>query len=185
MVMTDLLVVENGIVERVLNAHRIALGSDFEGYRNHIYRVASFFNQLGPASFESTPALAVAAAFHDLGIWVHNTFDYLAPSSRLAANFLEAEGLAGIDPALVHELIVQHHKVRRYKSGPCAALVDQWRKADLVDVSLGLFCFNIPRSQVRQIQQCLPDKGFHKGLLKLTLRQLARAPWDPLPMMKW
>ena len=82
------LVVEHPVIDRVLDAHRQALGDDFDGYRNHIYRVASFFNELGPDRFVPTPALAVAAAFHDLGIWVEHTFDYLEPSARLAQRFL-------------------------------------------------------------------------------------------------
>lgn len=179
------LIVENEIVDRVLHAHREALGADFEGYRNHIYRVSSFFNELGPETFESTPALAVAAAFHDLGIWTDKTFDYLEPSSKLAREFLEAEGLVGVDPFLVRELIVQHHKLRSYRTNPWSSVVEQWRRADLVDVSLGIVSFGIPHTRVRHIQRCLPDKGFHMSLLTLTLRQLAKTPWNPLPMMKW
>ncbi len=179
------LVVENEVVERVLHAHRAALGRDYDGYRNHVYRVSSYFNGLGPASLGSTPALAVAAAFHDLGIWVNHTFDYLEPSSRLARDYLVAQRLGDIDPVLVHELIVQHHKLRPYRQAPWAALVEQWRRADLVDVSLGVVRFGLPRAYVREVQRRLPDRGFHLCLATLTLRQLARRPWNPLPMMKW
>lgn len=179
------LVAENEVVDRVLDAHRAALGPDFDGYRNHIYRVASFFNELGPARFDATPALAVAAAFHDLGIWVDETFDYLEPSSRLARTFIEAQGLANVDPGLVHELVVQHHKLRRYTTQPWAGLVEQWRKADHVDVSFGLLSFGIPRARIRHVQRALPDSGFHRRLLVLTLRQFVRTPWNPLPMVKW
>lgn len=174
------------LVDRVLDAHRAVLGPDFDGYRNHVYRVANFFDDLGPHSFDSTPALAVAAAFHDLGIWVDRTFDYLEPSARLAQRFLDVQPLQGVDTWLVRELITQHHKLRTYREGqPWASLVEQWRKADHVDVSLGLLTFGIPRARVRQVQRRFPDSGFHVRLLRLTLRQIARNPLNPLPMIKW
>lgn len=174
------------IVERVLDTHRAALGADFDGYRNHVYRVANFFDELGPHSFDSTPALAIAAAFHDLGIWVDRTFDYLEPSARLAQQFLDAQVLHEVDTGLVRELITQHHKLRPFREGqPWAALVEQWRKADHVDVSLGLLAFGIPRERVRQIQDCFPNRGFHVRLLRLTFRQFASKPFNPLPMIKW
>lgn len=181
----DGLVTENYVVDQVLDTHRTALRSDYDGYRNHIYRVASFFNQLGPERFDSMPALAVAAAFHDLGIWASHTFDYLEPSSRLARDYLETEGITDIDPFLVHELIVQHHKLSDYRTRPWASVVNQWRKADLVDLSLGVIALGIPRSCVRNIQMHLPDRGFHRRLLTLTLRQFVKTPWNPLPMMRW
>lgn len=182
----DGLVLENPIVERVLQSHRAVLGPDFDGYRHHVYRVASFFNGLGPARLTSNPALPIAAAFHDLGIWVDHTFDYLEPSARLAQTYLAAQGLADVDPDLVHELIVQHHKLSRYRqTRPWAALVEQWRQADLVDVSLGTVRFGLPYRYVREVQHHLPDRGFHRRLLSLTLRELVRRPWNPLPMMRW
>lgn len=179
------LIVEHPVVDRVLDVHRAALGDDFDGYRNHIYRVASFFNELGPNTFGATPALAVAAAFHDIGIWVEHTVDYLEPSARLAQQFLESERLDQVDGGLVHELIVQHHKLRRYRTNSWAELVEQWRKADHVDVSLGLLTFGVPRARIRHIQHRLPDRGFHLRLLQLTIRQFARRPWNPLPMVRW
>jgi len=46
-------------------AHATALGDDFEGYRNHAYRVANLCAaQLRPTG-EEVEKVAVAAAFHD------------------------------------------------------------------------------------------------------------------------
>lgn len=173
------------LVDRILAPHRAALGADFDGYRHHIYRVVNFFNGLGPIDFNGSPALPIAAAFHDLGIWVDGTFDYLEPSSQLALRFIEAEGLDDVDPELVHELIVQHHKLRPFRAGPWAAMVDQWRRADTIDVSLGIVTFGIPRARIREIQRRLPDRGFHVGLLRRTAAEFLRKPWNPLPMMRW
>ena len=179
------LVLEDALIERVLHSHRGSLGADFNGYRNHVYRVASLFNELGPNKFDSTPALAVAAAFHDLGIWVHGTFDYLEPSADLAQRFLETERVDQVDCGLVRELILQHHKVREFRMNPWSSLVEQWRMADHVDVSLGLLSFGLPRYRIRAIQRSLPNHGFHTRLLALTLREFTRKPWNPLPMIRW
>lgn len=178
-------IVEHALIDGVLEAHRAVLGADFDGYRHHVYRVASFFDALGPARFDASPALPVAAAFHDLGIWVAGTFDYLDPSVALAERFIADEGLDEVDSALVRELILQHHKLRAYREGPHAAWVEQWRRADHVDVSLGLLRFGLPGRQIRLIQRRLPDRGFHARLLQLTLKQWVRHPLRPLPMMKW
>jgi hypothetical protein len=32
--------------------------------------------------------VSIAAAFHDLGIWANNTYDYLDPSKHLAREYL-------------------------------------------------------------------------------------------------
>ena len=38
--------------------------------------------------------MAIAAAFHDIGIWTAGTFDYLEPSVRVAAAYLTGTGRA-------------------------------------------------------------------------------------------
>src|SRR5215831_5516732 len=83
------------LLDEVLSAHTAALGADLEGYRNHAYRVANFcFALTSPAAEtagdpEQVAEVALAAAFHDLGIWTDETFDYLPPSIRLANVYLK------------------------------------------------------------------------------------------------
>ena len=71
-------------LDAVLGAHAAALGRDFDGYRNHAYRVANLCLAQSPPSALDVEKIAIAAAFHDLGIWTDRTFDYLEPSVRLA-----------------------------------------------------------------------------------------------------
>ena len=71
-------------LDRVLETHAVELGGDFTAYRNHAYRVVNFCCALAPCADTSLEKVALAAAFHDLGIWTAHTFDYLAPSIRLA-----------------------------------------------------------------------------------------------------
>jgi HD superfamily phosphohydrolase YqeK len=71
-------------LDAILGDHSAALGSDATPYRNHAYRVANLCLAQSSSSAESLEKTAIAAAFHDLGIWTDHTFDYLAPSVRLA-----------------------------------------------------------------------------------------------------
>ena len=166
-------------VEEILSVHQSALGGDFVAYRNHLRRVLNFHLAL-TGEEEPAEAVAIAAAFHDLAIWTDGTFDYLGPSIRLAQAWLDANGRGDLAPevaALIHE----HHKMLAYE-GPFAASVETFRRADYVDVSLGLLRFGLPWRFVREVQAAHPDAGFHGRLVALTARQVLRTPLCPLPM---
>ena len=79
-------------LDTILDAYSAALGGDFEGYRNHAYRVANLCVGQSSGSTEDLEKIAIAAAFHDLGIWTDRTFDYLVPSGRLAQAHLDQAG---------------------------------------------------------------------------------------------
>jgi len=83
-----------------------------------------------------------------------------------------------------HTIILWHHKLRHYK-GQFASTVERFRRADLIDVSLGTIRFGVPRTYVRAVKQSFPNAGFHKRLILLTGRQLLRNPLNPLPMICW
>jgi len=53
--------------------------------------------------------IAVAAVFHDLGIW-NNTFDYIAPSVEITRKYLTVRGLGDWIPA-IEAMILDHHKI--------------------------------------------------------------------------
>src|SRR5215469_13665651 len=79
-------------VEEVLDEHASELGHDFIAYRNHVYRVANLCLGIVGDNRVGLEKIAVAAVFHDLGIWTNNTFDYIAPSVAIARNHLAARG---------------------------------------------------------------------------------------------
>lgn len=168
------------VAEDILEAHAEELGKDLAAYRNHVMRVLRFFRLLGG---DCTKQVVIAAAFHDLGIWTAGTFDYLEPSVALAESYLEASNRAG-HVQEVMALIVNHHKLRPYR-GPFEDSVERFRRADLVDVSLGLIRFGLPSADVRTIRSNHPNAGFHCRLLDLTVRQFLRHPLHPLPMVRW
>ena len=140
--------------------------------------------RLRPAEGEARRKLAIAAAFHDLGIWTARTFDYLAPSvdaflraSRDSVDKREWE-------PEVSRMILEHHRISRYREKP-DSLVEPFRQADWIDISRGLFSFGLPRKLIRQVFAAWPDAGFHKKLAQLSLRRLRTNPGSPLPMLRW
>ncbi len=176
------LITELPIIERVIQMHSADLGADLMAYRNHTYRVVNFCLALFPAEFMQLEKLSTAAAFHDLGIWTHHTFDYLKPSVGLACAHLIGTGQDEWS-AEITEMILQHHKLFPYRRHP-QWLVEPLRRADLVDVSAGLVTFGLPRELIREIYATWPTEGFHKRLVQLELARLRRYPWNPLPMVR-
>jgi HD domain len=174
------LVRQISILDKVLDDHAAELGGDFTAYRNHAYRVVNICVALSPDGPEHLEKIAIAAAFHDLGIWTDHTFDYIPPSIRLARAHLIASSQATWISEIT-EMILQHHKITPYRGD---ALVEEFRCADWTDVSSGLIRFGIPREHVKEVLSTWPDSGFHKRLLVLGLHRLRTNPWNPLPMIR-
>src|SRR5919112_171994 len=80
-------------IDRILQIHAAELSRDFTAYRNHVYRVLNLCAALAEECAD-LEKIAVAAVFHDLGIWTNKTFDYIAPSVALAGDYLAAHGRA-------------------------------------------------------------------------------------------
>ena len=174
-----MLVTEIKLLDDVLEAHARALGPDRIAYRNHAYRVANLCLALRAGDRALLDKIAVAAAFHDLGIWTAGTFDYLEPSARLAS-----EHLAGSEwAAEITETILQHHKLTRYRDND-AWLVEAFRRADLIDVSRGLLRFGLSRGLLRDAYAQWPSAGFHRRLLSLGAQRAREHPLSPLPMLR-
>ena len=170
-------------LDAVLENHAAALGADFIGYRNHAYRVVNLCLALQPAGESAVEKVALAAAFHDLGIWTAGTFDYLAPSVDLACRHLDGSGSTDWQSDIAG-MIREHHKLRRYR-GTGAEMIEPFRRADWIDVSRGVLSFGLPRTLLREIFARWPNAGFHKRLLKLTLREARAHPSRPIPVLKW
>jgi hypothetical protein len=169
-------------LEAVLEEHAALVGRDFEGYRNHTYRVVNLCAAQSPSDPEQLEKMATAAAFHDLGIWTDDTFDYLEPSVRLATAHLTRAGRAGWI-AEITAMIRNHHKVSPYRGDP-RWLVEPFRRADWIDVTLGWRTFGLSRALITTIRSAWPSAGFHKRLVQLEVERLRTHPLRPLPMFK-
>lgn len=175
---------EHPLIEAILAPHAAAIGADWRGYRHHVYRVAALASVFGPVTPEITDKLAIAAAFHDLGIWTAGTFDYLDPSMALAAEWLAATGRAAWTDELL-AMIQEHHRIRPIRTGDPTGLVERFRKADWVDVTMGALTFGLRRGYWRELTAAWPTAGFHRGLVRLTLARMREHPLSPLPMLRF
>ena len=171
------------LAETILTEWRDTIGRDFAGYRNHVYRVVNYCLALRAFSDAEREKVIIAACFHDLGIWSDRTADYLAPSEALALAYLRTRDLTdGSDEIAL--MISEHHKLRSVRADRYP-LVETLRRADLIDVSLGVVKFGLPGSFVAQVKRAFPNAGFHKGLVRLVGQGFAQKPLRPLPFYKW
>lgn len=172
------------LLDELLEFWKPQIGVTWDGYRNHCQRMAAFTLALLPnATDDDRRKIAIAACFHDIGIWSDHTIDYLPPSSRRARDYLKAQGLESWTTE-VELMIDEHHKLRRYKD-PAYPLVEAFRKADLVDVSMGLIKFGIAGDTVRTLKAAYPNAGFHKALMGLAGGWFKQHPLSPPPFIKW
>lgn len=171
-------------LDQLLQDHASALGADLVAYRNHCYRVLNrAVHWAAVDDAESLDKLAIAIAFHDLGIWTDGSFDYLPPSERRAQAWLAEQGLSAWAGEIV-AIIREHHRCRPYTQAP-SRLVEALRRADWADVSLGLFGTGLPAADRRALAAAFPNAGFHRRLLQLGGRRLLSHPFSPLPMLRW
>ena len=169
--------------DEILAHNKDTIGRDFDGYRNHVTRMLNFCHYLLPTiTQEQSHKLQIAAAFHDIALWTHDRVDYLVPSYQVCNDYLETKGLADWQYE-IQIIIDMHHLLTPYQ-GPYQELVEAFRKADLVDFSLGLVKHRIDKLFIRAVKTALPNAGFHKCLGRFTLKQLLRNPLKPAPMMR-
>ena len=170
-------------VEQVLDTHASALGRDLVAYRNHVYRIANLCLAIVGDRPVELEKVAIAAVFHDLGIWTNHTFDYIAPSIALAREHLTSRGMADWIPE-IEAMIADHHKITSARPDP-HALIESFRRADWIDVTRGLRRFGLPRTFIASVVATWPSAGFHRRLVQLAIERWRRHPLSPLPMVKW
>lgn len=132
---------KDDVLDYYLEKHRKQLGEDYEAYRGHCLRVLSFTKyflslkniQLEPRTFS---IVAMALAYHDIGLWTDKELNYLTPSvSQMTKRVLEEmavskqnEGDDGVvympmrfhwstfeeDSVIASTIIMEHHKLTSY-----------------------------------------------------------------------
>jgi len=172
----------HGILKRILLDYESSLGDDYIPYRHHAHRVAGLCAEFSRLDGRILETIAIAAAFHDLGIWTDGTFDYLEPSVRRATEYLEGSGRGDRVPE-VAAMIREHHKLTPYR-GDAGPLVEAFRRADWIDVTGGVRTFGLRRQVVRDLYTRWPGVGFHWRLVELQLARVRTHPFSPLPMVR-
>ena len=185
-------------IETLLKPYAELLGQDFNGYRNHLYRIVNFCHLLKPLSKTESDKIEIAAVFHDLAIWTDKTADYVPPSEGLARTYLESIDFPEWRDEIC-QMIHDHHKITRSQPKPTErktsntselpseedSLTEIFRQADWIDVTLGLRSFGLKRDQINSVIKQFPDEGFHPLLARVVRSQLFKHPFNPLPMLKW
>ena len=80
-------------VEEILDKWKTAIGNDYAGYKNHVYRMVNFCFALHDCNPEEREKVIITGCFHDSGIWTSHTFAYLPPSMALAKAYLQQNKL--------------------------------------------------------------------------------------------
>src|SRR5436190_11292272 len=103
----------NQVIDELLQPFKSVIGEDLEKYRNHVLRVYQNCLLLD-SNKDNDFKYAIAAVYHDIGIWTKQTIDYLQPSIEQAKIFLTQTG----NEEWVEEIslmIYWHHKLSRYE----------------------------------------------------------------------
>lgn len=167
-------------IDELLKPFKKVLNTDYEIYRNHVYRIYNYCILLDNLP-ENSIKYQIAAVYHDIGIWTHS-FDYLEPSIKLVTDYL----IKSNQKELVEEItlmIDNHHKISAY-SDKFTKTVEVFRKADWIDVSMGLLRFNLEKAPFIEVRTAYSVKGFHWFLVKQFLKYFIKHPLHPLPMFK-
>lgn len=171
------------LLESLLLEWKEVIGEDYDGYHHHVYRMVHCCFALKVCTDEEKQKIMIAAAFHDVGIWIDKTIDYIEPSVAPAMAYLTANK----QEAWCEEIslmIREHHKIRVVEDD-CYPLVELFRQGDLVDFSLGCIRFGLDKAFIDELKTVFPNAGFHKGLLQKAMRWFVKHPLNPAPMMKW
>lgn len=172
------------LADKILGAWKTELGNDYQGYKNHVYRMINFcFALRQEFSEEDREKIIIAGCFHDLGIWTAKTFDYLPPSISLAKEYLAENKLENWSDE-IGLMIDMHHKIGVYQD-PQNPLIEIFRQSDLVDFSLGLVKCGLPQKYIKDVKNQFPNAGFHKCLVRISSGWILKHPLKPVPVLKW
>ena len=141
------------------------IGTDFPGYRNHVYRTITYAMHFLDNAVEYERLVETAFVYHDIGLWTDRELAYLEPSEAVALADNEKYGW-GLEPELLRGAIHWHHKIFPYK-GPHQKVIEACRKADWVDASKGMIRKGISKPIVIEDESAFPNLDFHDTLFRL------------------
>ena len=153
-------------VDALLERYKGVIGSDFPGYRNHVYRTITYAMHLLGNAPEHEQLVETAFVYHDIGLWTNQELAYLEPSEAVAMADNE-KYLWGLDPDALANAIHWHHKILPYR-GPHEKVVEACRKADWIDASKGILRKGVSREAITAVESSFPNNGFHETLVRLT-----------------
>jgi hypothetical protein len=178
----------DSVIEEHLSRYKDLLGKDYEGYRNHLYRVLSFSLHFLRGDETYRDVIAAALVYHDIALWTDRTNAYIEPSRARARQDLKDIFLN--EMPLIEEIIEWHHKVTRFR-GEHADVVNAVRKADWVDFTFGIVHYGLPRRHIATVRDAITEAGFHDTLNEFALGKrlynwnFLKAIWEVLHIYRW
>lgn len=174
-------------VENLLSKYKDVIGSDFEGYRGHIYRVLSYSMHFLDGKKDFLPVIEASLVYHDIGLWTSKVLTYLEPSSDLARSDLK-DVFSEEELQLLHDCIYWHHKITPFL-GPHADIVNAVRKADWIDATQGVVHQGMPATCIQRAYEAVPEAGFYKTLQEIGTRyygsDIVRIIKETFSIFKW
>ena len=171
------------LLEEILSSWQAVIGQEYEGYKNHVYRMVHFCWALKPCDETEREKIVIAGAFHDIGIWIENTVDYIPPSIPPAMDYLQLHHQEAWAEE-IRLMISEHHKITEFTDAQYP-LVELFRKGDLVDFSFGLVNFGLSSQTIDAVKAAFPNADFHLNLAQRAFEWFPQHPFNPAPMMKW
>ncbi len=173
----------NNKLESLLFPYKEIIGASYVPYKNHVHRIVNFTLELKDGiKADDEDKIAIAAVFHDIGMWTANSFDYLNPSMAEANNYLREHGkIEWVEEITL--MIDMHHKLTMY-DGVFTDNVEAFRKADLIDLTKGVKRFGLSKNILSKNYEEFPMGGFRKIIVSKFLKNLLKNPFKPLPMFK-
>lgn len=186
------------LLEDILAPWHAHLGANFQGYRNHCYRVLHLCYFQIDATADQRHKLIIASAFHQLGAFAHQTLDHLSASQHLAEQYLQQEDL-GDWCAELSDILAHHQKLSKIKpktkrrqaeeagetDGHDWELVEVFRQAYVADLSMGLIKGYLPGPFLASVNDSFASAGYYSHLAKGHVRWLRHHPTRPMPLLKW
>lgn len=166
------------LITQLLHPYQETLGADYEAYHHHAQRVYGY--AITFLLMRENRKLAIAAAFHDLDIWVSGSMDYLEGSAQLAEKYLAQSDFTYL-PDEVRFIIQQHHQLSPIRGNIEA---EAFRKADLVDLTSGWVRYNLPQSIVADTERRFPRHRFTRKMGAKIWSYAWRHPLKPFPMIR-
>jgi hypothetical protein len=175
------------VLDAVLEHHAEDIGSvDYEKYRGHCLRVLSFagyylrryeeYNTVDEIPAHIFDVMALALAYHDIGLWTAGKLHYLEPSAEAMMQDWQAAAVPGLpafspaDLETARVIIMEHHRYNKWMppaddSTVDRAAVNAVRRGDWADATVGFVKTGLPPSFLEQAYNVIPEAGFHRMLL--------------------
>lgn len=158
----DIKVIQHSdVIEEHLNKYKDVIGADFDGYRNHIYRVLTYATHFLDTELKNIDVIGTALVYHDIGLWTAGTLAYLEPGVKLARTRSQAGKYTQEQLDLQDSIITNHHKIWPVQN---AREVEAVSLADWIDATNGVFNKGMPTKHIAVVKVAIPTAGFYKTL---------------------